>query len=169
MKTKFACSLVSDIEINRQFTPYLLGGLGFCVLWTVGSVIWPGVVVSSGLLAALATISAAAIVLALTAGLIGLQLMSRYGSRASRMMLDSQVGAWIIAAAVLGVGLPLWAAAEPSPWLEVAGFACFSWSIFTLSFAGFLTLSRLNPRELALRSVRQVFPLPADPSERVLK
>jgi hypothetical protein len=112
-------------------------------------------------LTTLAVISAAAIVLAMTAALIGLQLLSRYGSRASRMVMDGIVGPLILAAGVLGVALPLAASVEPWRWLTILAFACFSWGLLTLAMAGFLTLWRLNPRWLTLKTVQRGFPLPA--------
>jgi hypothetical protein len=152
MKAKLAHPLAPDAGMDRRFITFAWGALAVCVLWTVGAAVWPGVVVSSALLATLATISAAAIVLALTAGLIGLQLLARYGSRASQMVMDSPVGLLILVAAVLGVAIPLWAAAEEWSQLRVAGFVCFSWGIFALAVAGVLSLWRLNPGWLARRS-----------------
>jgi hypothetical protein len=113
----------------------------------------------------MATISAAVIVLALTAALIGLQILSRYGSRASLMVLDGAVGPVIVVAGILGVGIPLWASVEPWEWLTTLGFACFSWGLLALAIASFLTLSRLNPRWLSLHMARQAFPLPSLPTQ----
>lgn len=162
-------SFAAYLQQHRRGTAFWLCGLLLCVLWTLGAAVWPGLrILSQGSPAAatstlttLAVISAAAIVLALTAALIGLQLLSRYGSRASRMVMEGSVGPLILAAGVLGVGIPLAASVEPWRWLTVLGFACFSWSLLTLAIAGFLSLWRLNSRWLTLKTVRRAFPLPA--------
>jgi len=168
-------SLRQYVQEHWRSISFCLFGLLFCVLWTLGAAAWPGLRAISGLsrtpaaatstLTTLATISATAIVLALTAALIGLQLLSRYGSRASRMVMDGAVGPLIVVAGVLGVGIPLLASVEPWQWLAILGFACFSWGLFTLAVASFLTLSRLNPRWLTLHTVRQAFPLPSSPTQ----
>jgi hypothetical protein len=159
------------VRDHRRSIGYCLFGLFFCVLWTLGAAVWPGLRIISGpsaaasTLAALATTSATAIVLALTAALIGLQILSRYGSRASRMVMDGAVGPVILVAGILGVGIPLSASVEPWEWFTVLGFACFSWGLLALAVASFLMLSRLNPRWLTLHLVRQAFPLPLSPTQ----
>jgi hypothetical protein len=121
----------------------------------------------SGTLTTLATIAAASIVLALTAALVGLQMLSRYGSRASRMVMDEPVGILLVVAGILGVGFPLWATVEPWSWLTTLGFASFSWSLFALSIASYLTLSRLNPQWLTLSTVSRAFPLPLSATDEL--
>jgi len=113
----------------------------------------------------LATIAAASIGLALTAALVGLQMLSRFGSRASRMVMDAPVSILLVIAGLLGVGFPLWATVEPWSWLTTVGFASFSWSLCALAIASYLTLARLNPQWLTLNTVRQVFPLPQPATE----
>jgi hypothetical protein len=170
-------SFAGYLREHRSSSVFWLFGLLVCLLWTLGSAVWPGLrsiygphgspEAATSTLTTLALISAAAIVLALTAALIGLQLLSRYGSRASRMVMDGPVGPLIVAAGLLGVGLPLTASVEPWHWLTILGFACFSWSLLTLAIAGFLTLWRLNPRWLTLRTIRRAFPLPATQTPRL--
>jgi len=164
------------VRKNWRAIIYCLGGLLLCILWTVGATALPGLKVASGgtrgleapltsALTTVATISAASIVLALSAALIGLQMLSRFGARASRMVVDQPVGHLIVGAAILGVGIPLWASVEPWKWLMVLGFACFSWGLLALAIASFITLSRLNPRWLTLHMLRRLFPLTSSPTE----
>jgi hypothetical protein len=92
-------------------------------------------------------------------------MLSRYGSRASRMVMDEPVGLLIAIAGILGVGCPLWATVESWTWLTILGFSSFSWSLFSLAFASYLTLSRLKPEWLTLHTVSQEFPLPLSGTE----
>ena len=164
-------SLKSLVKVHRKPIAFSLLGLLFCLLWTLGAAVWPGLRVTPGpsaitsTLTTLATISAASVILALTAALIGLQMLSRYGSRASRMVMDRPVGLLIATAAILGVAFPLWAAAESWTWLSILGFTSFSWSLFALGFASYLTLSRLRPEWLALHMISQEFPLPSSSTD----
>ncbi len=61
------------------------------------------------------------------------------------------------AAGLLGVALPLWAAAEPWLWLRTAGLACFAWTILALGVAGSRVLAHLNPRWLAVHQVEHLY------------
>jgi hypothetical protein len=106
----------------------------------------------------MATLSGAAIVLALTAILVGLQMSSRFGSRASRMVTTRPVAALMTVAALLGVALPLWAAAESGRSLRTVAFASFPWTILVLGVAGSRVLAHLNPRWLAVQCVNQLHP-----------
>ncbi len=94
--------------------------------------------------------------LALTAILVGLQLSSRFGSRASRTVTTKPVAALMVVAGLLGVAVPLWAAAEPWRWLRTAGFATFPWSLLALGLAGSRIVAHLNPRWLAAYQVERV-------------
>lgn len=162
--------------VSRAFVEWAAAAVGACVVWTVAVVLWlpparlataQGSSRADGVLTTMATLSGAAIVLALTAILVGLQLSSRFGFRASRMVTTRPVAALMGIAALLGVALPLWAAAEPWPWLRTAGLACFAWAILVLGVAGSLVLAHLTPRWLAVHLVERVHrfvtrDLPAD-------
>lgn len=121
----------------------------------------------TSVLVTLATIAAASIVLALTAALVGLQILSRYGSHASRMVMDPPVGILIVIAGFLGVALPVWGAVEPWSWLTTVGFASFSWSLLALAVASYLVLARLNSKWLTLSSVNRTFPLPSSATKEL--
>ncbi|MHB8290659.1 MAG: hypothetical protein ACYDEY_15830 [Acidimicrobiales bacterium] len=139
----------------------VLGLTGFiiCIFWSIGAAPRPGLIADkhaaistlAPTFATLATIAAAAIVLGLSAALIGLQILSRYGSRASRTVMGQPVGSLILIAGVLGVGLPIWATVEPWRWLHTLAFAAFAWSILALAIASYLTLAHLNARWLTLQ------------------
>ena len=140
--------------------------VGLCVIWTVAVAVWlspselataPALSRSNSVLTAMATLSGAAIVLALTAVLVGLQMVSRFGSRASRTVTTTPVAALVVVAGLLGVALPLWAAAEPWPWLRTAGLAGFAWTILALGAAVSSVLAHLNPRWLAVRQVERLY------------
>jgi putative copper export protein len=107
-------------------------------------------------LVALATVSGAAIVLSLTVIVIGLQMSSRFGSRASRMLGATPVGQWLAVAALLGVAAPIWAAAGPWSWLRAVAFASFAWAILALGLGGYATLEHLSPRWLSVHIVRRL-------------
>lgn len=139
---------------------------GVCVLWTVAVVIWlsPSRLVAAqasaqvgSVLNTMATLSGAAIVLTLTAILVGLQLLSRFGSRASRTVTTRLVAVLLAVAAFMGVAFPLWAAAEPWRWLQTAAFACFAWTILALGVASSRVLAHLNPRWLAIRQIESLY------------
>jgi hypothetical protein len=141
---------------------------GACVMWTVAVVVLLAPSKLSGIqasaraetvLTTMATLSGAAVVLALTAILVGLQMSSRFGSRASRMVTTRPVAALMGVAALLGVAVPLWAAAEPWRWLRTAALAFFAWTILALGIAGSRVLSHLNPRWLAVHQIDRLYPL----------
>ena len=151
--------------------------VGLFVLWpllalaciaTTGAVIhWLGpsrLTVSSAaaransVLTTMATLSGAAVVLALTATLGGFQMSSRFGTRASRMVTTWQVGLCMAGAALLGVGVPLLAATEPWPWLRTVGFACFSWTVLLIGIAASRTLAHLDSQWLAVQCIRKLLP-----------
>ncbi len=141
----------------------LLVGLVICVFWTIGAGVWPGLrnigegsTIPSGTISTLdtlATISAASIALTLTVALIGLQLLSRYGAHAGRMVVDKFFVLLVTGASTFGVGVPLWATVEPWLWLIRLGFILFVWSIFVLVLGGYLILFRLTPQWLTLRTL----------------
>lgn len=111
---------------------------------------------ADAVLTTMATLSGAAVVLALTATLVGFQMSSRFGTRASRMVTTWPVGLCMTGAALLGVGAPLLAATEPWPWMRTAGFACFSWTILLLGVAASRTLAHLDPGWLAVQCIRKL-------------
>ena len=140
-------------------------GAGVSVVWTVLAVVWlsPARLATAGgssraesVLTTMATLSGAAIVLALTAILVGLQLSSRFGARASRTVTTRPVVACMAMAGLLGVALPLWAAAEPWQWMRTAALACFAWTLLALGVAGSRVLAHLNPRWLATHQVERL-------------
>lgn len=150
--------------VSRAFVEWVALAVGVCVAWTGAAVLWlsptrlataAGSSRADGVLTTMATLSGAATVLALTATLVGLQLSSRFGFRASRMVATRPVAALMGTAALLGVALPLWAAAEPWPWLRTAGLSCFAWAILALGVGGSLVLAHLNPRWLAVHLVKR--------------
>lgn len=152
--------------LSRSFVGWAAVAVGVCVVWTVLVVVWlsPSRLASSqassrveSVLTTMATLSGAAIVLTLTAVLIGLQLSSRFGSRASRTVTTRPVAVFMGIAGLLGVALPLWAAAEPGHWLRTAALACFAWTILALGVAGSRVLAHLNPRWLAVHQVERLY------------
>ena len=140
--------------------------VGVCVVWTVTVVIWmsPSRLATSqassrteSVLTTMATLSGAAIVLALTAILVGLQLSSRFGF-ASKPNGHHPTGRRLMGVAgLLGVAVPLWAAAEPWQWLRTAGLASFAWTILALGVAVSRILAHLNPRWLAAHQVERLY------------
>lgn len=166
-------------SIARSVVGWWGVAVGSCVIWTVAVAIWlspskvataPALSRSNSVLTTMATLSGAAIVLALTAVLVGFQMVSRFGSRASRTVTTMPVGALVVGAGLLGVALPLWADAEPWPWLRTSGFAAFSWTILGLCAAGSRVLARLNPRWLTVHQVRRLYrhgtsPIEADQAQ----
>lgn len=156
------------LGLSRSSISLVLIASSVCVMWSVGVVTWlppsrlAGIEASSRaetVLTTMATLSGAAIVLALTAVLVGLQLSSRFGARASRMVTTRPVAALMGVAAFLGVAVPLWAAAEPWRWLRTAALACFAWTILALGIAGSRVLTHLNPRWLAVHQIDRLYPL----------
>jgi hypothetical protein len=152
-------------DLSRSFVVWFVVAVGVCVVWTVAVVIWmsPTRLSTSqassraeSVLTTMATLSGAAIVLAITAILIGLQLSSRFGSRASRTVITRPVAAFMGVAGILGVAVPLWAAAEPWHWLQTAGLASFAWTILALGVAVSRILAHLNPRWLAAHQVERL-------------
>lgn len=111
---------------------------------------------ADSVLTTMATLSGAAVVLALTATLVGFQMSSRFGSRASRMVTTWPVGLCMAGAALLGVGAPLLAATEPWPWMRTVGFACFSWTVLLLGVAASRTLAHLDSEWLAVQCIRKL-------------
>ena len=152
--------------LSGSFVAWVAVAVGVCVVWTVAVVIWlsPSRLATTqassraeSVLTTMATLSGAAIVLALTAILVGLQLSSRFGSRASRTVTTRPVAAFMGMAGLLGVALPLWAAAEPWYWLRTTGLASFAWTILALGVAGSRVLAHLNPRWLAVHQVKRLY------------
>lgn len=150
-------------DLSRSSAAWVVAAVGVCIVWTAAVVIWlsPARLATAqassrtvSVLTTMATLSGAAIVLALTAVLVGLQMSSRFGSRASRTVTTRPVVAFICVAALLGVVLPLWAAAEPWHWLRTAGLVTFAWTILALGVAGSQVLAHLNPRWLAIHQVK---------------
>jgi hypothetical protein len=138
-----------------------------CAAVTVAVIHWLGpsrLTVSSAaaransVLTTMATLSGAAVILALTATLVGFQMSSRFGTRASRMVTTWQVGLCMVGAALLGVGVPLLAATEPWPWMRTVGFACFSWTVLLIGIAASRTLAHLDSRWLAVQCIRKLLP-----------
>ncbi len=156
-------SLRSQADQRWNSIVFISVGFVMCLLWTIGTFTWPGLRDPSrvtSVLTTLATISAASIVLGLSVALVGLQMLSRYGSRASRIVIAQPVVASLILVdGIFGVALPVWATIEPWHWLARLGFAAFSWGILALAIASYLILSRLNPCWLTLRLVNKEFPL----------
>jgi hypothetical protein len=116
----------------------------------------------------MATLSGAAIVLGVTAILVGLQMSSRFGTRASRTVTTRPIATLMGFAAIFGVAIPLWAAAEPWPWLDTTAIAIFAWVILSLGIAGSRVLAHLSPRWLAIHQVERVYPVPLMRSEEGL-
>ncbi len=152
--------------MSRSSAGWIPIPVGVCIVWTALVVAWLSpsrIATAQGssrvqpVLTTMATLSGAAIVLALTAILVGIQLSSRFGSRASRTVTTRPVVAFIATASLLGVALPLWAAAEPWHWLRTAGLACFAWTILALGVAGYRVLSHLNPRWLAVHQLERIY------------
>jgi hypothetical protein len=150
---------------SRNHRTVLIAGVPMCVLWTLAATVWPGVPVNgsrdasssfASILTIVATISAAAIAVAVTAGLIGVQLLSRYGARASRLVIDLKITGLLTVGAALGVAAPLWGAAEQWPWLRVTAFAGFAWAILMLATAVSVTLARLDATWLVSQTVRRL-------------
>lgn len=170
-------SLRSRSQGHWSTLVFYIGGISVSILWMFGAEVWPGIKAASGVpsnssamtatLMTLATISATSLVLSLTAALVGLQMLSRYGSQASRMVMDKWVAVLMVIAGTLGIALPIWATVEPSAWLMTLGFAVFSWSLFTLAIASYLILSRLNPQWLTLHTIRRAFPLSLSVSDKL--
>ncbi len=155
----------------RRANAWLTTGIAVCVIWSVGAAYWPGLRLGSNLsslLSTVATISSAGIALTVTAGLLSVQLLSRFGARASRMAIDRTIAALIALAALVGVAAPLWAAAEPWSWLRVAGFAGFAWAILALASAISMTLMRLDGPWLVSRTMRSVLTGRQEPPEQLM-
>jgi hypothetical protein len=156
------------LGLSRSSISVVLIATGACVTWTVAVVVWLAPSRLSGIqasaraetvLTTMATLSGAAIVLALTAILIGLQLSSRFGARASRTVTTRPVAALMGVAAFLGVAVPLGAAAEPWRWFRTAALAVFAWTILALGIVGSRVLTHLNPRWLAVHQIDRLYPL----------
>lgn len=154
--------------LSRTSISVVLIATSVCVTWTIAVVIWLAPSRLSGIqasawaetvLTTMATLSGAAVVLALTAILVGLQLSSRFGARASRTVTTRPVVALMGVAALLGVAFPLWAAAEPWRWLRTAALAFFAWTILALGVAGSRVLTHLNPRWLAVHQIDRLYSL----------
>lgn len=156
----------SRSRVSRSFAGWIAVAVCVCIAWTALVVVWlspsriateQGSSRTESVLTTMATLSGAAIVLALTAILVGIQLSSRFGSRASRTVTTRPVAVFIATAGLLGVALPMWAAAEPWNWLRTAALACFAWTILALGAAGSRVLAHLNPRWLAFHQVERIY------------
>jgi hypothetical protein len=150
---------------SRNRRAVLIAGVPMCVLWTLAATVWPGVPVDgsrdassnfASILTIIATISAAAIAVAVTAGLIGVQLLSRYGARANRLVIDAKITGLLTVGAALGIAAPLWGAAEQWSWLRITAFAGFAWAILVLAAAVSVTLTRLDATWLVSQTVRRL-------------
>ncbi|MFI5036673.1 MAG: hypothetical protein ACHQFZ_10770 [Acidimicrobiales bacterium] len=157
-------STMPSTRSGNRVGPFVLWSLSAlaCVLSTVAVLVWFGpsrlsdssaAARANSVLTTMATLSGAAVVLALTATLVGFQMSSRFGTRASRMVTTRPVGLCMAGAALLGVGAPLLAAAEPWPWMRTVGFACFSWTVLLLGIAASRTLAHLDSQWLAVHCV----------------
>ncbi len=177
MERSFCRWISSPAGSPQGVVPLGVAGFIVCALWSIGAAVWPGLIADkqgevstlAPTLTTLATIAAAAIVLGLSAVLIGLQVLSRYGSRASRSIMDQTFGVLILLAGILGVGLPIWATVEPWRWLYVLAFAAFAWGMLALAIASYLTVTHLNAHWLTLHLVKRVFPLAETKNEAMFE
>jgi len=121
---------------------------------TYGVYIWPGLPVSaddasltrqSTVAAALFQAFATLLVLLLTAVLLALQLVARFSIRLAQTVLSRGAITYTLLFIVTGVGVPLWAALDPSPRASRLAFVCAAAALLSL-FVFLPTLAeRLQP------------------------
>jgi hypothetical protein len=127
------------------------------VLWPVVVYVWPGLRVDdsdrsrnwqSTADVTLATIVGTIVVLVLTVGLLALQMLSPYGWRATRMLVNRWFYAAAVVVVVAGVLLPVWVAANPSTFWTRTAFLCFGWSLLSIAASGAAVVVTISPQAL---------------------
>lgn len=139
------------------------------VLWPVAVYVWPALRVDdsdtnrnwqSTADVTLATIIGTIVVLVLTVGLLALQMLSPYGWRATRMLVNRWFYAAAVVVVVAGVVLPVWVAASPSAsWTRIA-FLCFGWSLLLIAASGAAVVVTISPQALVDSLVRRTTMMP---------
>lgn len=132
------------------------------VLWTVVVVVWPRLPLSDtdagrGWQASadgtITTIVAAVVVLLLTVGLVGFQVLSPFSSRALRLIVDRWFILGLLVVSVLGVAVPLVVAADPrAAWTRWA-FVGFGWALALIIMLASIMVGRVTPQALVHRAV----------------
>lgn len=144
------------------------------MLWAEAVYVWPRLRVDSSEASrnwqatadvTLATIVGTIVVLALTVGLLAVQMLSPYGWRATRMLVNRWFYAANAAVIIGGVVMPVWVAANPSPVWTQLSFLGFGWSMLLIVFVGAAVVMRMSPHGLVAAVVARA----RTTSERVLR
>lgn len=164
--------VVRDTGLVRRLR--LAGWVVAGLLWAEAVYLWPRLRVDGSEASrnwqatadvTVATIVGTIVVLVLTVGLLAVEMLSPYGWRATRMLVNRAFYAATAAVIVSGVVVPVWVAANPSAGWTQLSFLGFGWSLLLIAFVGTGVMGRMSPHALVAVVVSRAWTT----SDRVLR